>query len=160
MLSGRWSTVANVAEELRHRGGGTTPTSPPRLSSLPSRATRTLARPLPRPTSGDPPRVVLLAIPKLFVDAVAVPADALLILSPLPSALSWLKLSVHSHLADASAVLGAIASQKRVLHRGLGLLDSASASVLLQHEPVLLWTCTATSTRSSRPRSPLTRMPR
>ncbi|AQK56445.1 Tetratricopeptide repeat (TPR)-like superfamily protein [Zea mays] len=66
---------------------------------------------------------------------------ALLILSPLPSAPPRLKLLAHSHLAGAYAVLGAIASQKHVLHRGLGLLDSASASGLLQREPALLWTC-------------------
>ncbi|KAF8765974.1 hypothetical protein HU200_008016 [Digitaria exilis] len=66
---------------------------------------------------------------------------ALLILSPLPSAPPRLKLLAHSHLAGAYAVLGAVPSQKHVLHRGLGLLASASASGLLQRGPALMWTC-------------------
>ncbi|KAJ1270431.1 hypothetical protein BS78_06G051700 [Paspalum vaginatum] len=66
---------------------------------------------------------------------------ALLILSPLPSAPPRLKLLAHSHLAGAYAVLGAVPSQKHVLHRGIGLVDSASASGLLQRGPALLWAC-------------------
>jgi MAternally-affected-uncoordination protein len=66
---------------------------------------------------------------------------ALLILSPLPSAPPRLKLLAHSHLAGAYAVLGAVPSQKHVLHRALGLLASTSASGLLQRGPALLWTC-------------------
>jgi len=77
----------------------------------------------------------------LLAYAVAVHADALLILSPLPSAPPRLKLLAHFHLTGASAVLGAITSHKHMLRRDLGLLDSASASGLLQREPVLLWTC-------------------
>ncbi|TKW03736.1 hypothetical protein SEVIR_7G062100v4 [Setaria viridis] len=66
---------------------------------------------------------------------------ALLILSPLPSAPPRLKLLAHSHLAGAYAVLGAVPSQKHVLHRALGLLASVSASGLLQRGPALLWNC-------------------
>lgn len=83
---------------------------------------------------------LLLARSRGLASAKAHLERALLLLSPLPSAPPRLKLLAHSLLANAYALLGTVPSQKHVLRRGLGLLESASASGLLPHEPALLWT--------------------